>query len=108
MTFEIVDTVTGVVIGALVWRAGYAYGARRERTKIPPPPEAVCQCTHNYSVHDADGTCRASVKVKIKEGEPILSPDGSYVVAHRGAEYERRGCACQRYTGPEPLPEYIP
>lgn len=60
---------------------------QKRRDQINPP--AVCQCGHGRAYHSpaeaGAGACAAEVVV---EGAPS------------------RGCRCQQYVGPEPLPEF--
>jgi hypothetical protein len=71
---------TGILIGRLL----------PERRKGPKAVEALCGCTHHHSFHDPEsGACNATVQVNQYGGSYLYEP-----------------CACRRYSGPEPLPEY--
>jgi hypothetical protein len=60
---------------------------RARRDQINPP--AVCQCGHGRAFHavaeSGAGACAAEVE---------------------SADAPPRGCRCQQYVGPEPLPEF--
>jgi hypothetical protein len=79
--------LVGVVIGALIGRM--AWPARGMAPK-PGEPKPVCGCKHHYSMHDQSGRCHEQ-EWRYSKGE------GEHWV----------DCACQRYTGPEPLPEFV-
>lgn len=82
-----------MITGALILVAGIVIGfALRSiplrRTRLDRPPELECGCGHHYSFHDPEtGQCHD----KIWRGANNYAP-----------------CTCRRYTGPEPLPEYVP
>lgn len=86
----------GMLEGALILLAGIAIGrllrAPREAARNPEP---ACGCTHHYAYHDPEtGACAAGVSV------PSSYSDTGSVTAYKLAP-----CACQRYSGPVPLPE---
>jgi hypothetical protein len=56
---------------------------------VKPPPPPICGCEHHLAFHEMDG-----------EGNPT-GHCREIINSHNGTE-----CGCQRYTGPEPLPEY--
>jgi hypothetical protein len=70
-----------VFFAASAWRHE---AHRRDRAGMSPKP--ICGCGHNVSFHDDNG-CHHLIR------EPYVDP------------YE---CGCVKYTGPEPLPDYIP
>ncbi len=72
-----------LAIGILVGRLLAAL-----RPALPKQPKPVCGCTHHYSVHDPKGDMRCNVAIYV------------------GSTY-RGKCACLRYSGPVPLPEYF-
>jgi hypothetical protein len=83
-----------VITGALILLAGILIGmALRSlpaRRKGPKPVEAVCGCSHHHSMHDPEtGACNATVRV-----------------TRYGGSWDYVPCACVRYSGPLPLPEY--
>lgn len=84
-----------LLLGAATFAAGMLAGrfwpARRKSPEQRKPPAPVCGCTHHLSYHDpASGECHELVKV------PSTMTKDSY----------HTQCACRKYTGPEPLPEY--
>jgi hypothetical protein len=88
-----------VITGALILAAGIVLGwllrSLPARRKEPEPVKAVCGCTHHHSMHDPQtGACHAAVEVS------RYNQHGGWT----GKEY--KACACRRYSGPEPLPEY--
>jgi len=91
-----VDTVVGAGIGIAAYATGQALG-RRRRTRDPfaDDPKPICGCGHHYSLHGEDGTCRA-VSREIQEAST------------KGTTWVNQACGCARYTGPEPLPRYLP
>ncbi len=98
-----------MVIGALIFAIGAMFGRMMPgRKRGPKPIEAVCGCSHHYSLHDPKtGECHgstrvASVPVRDQNGEPVRDSWGEVVFAS-----ERGRCNCRRYAGPEPLPQFI-
>jgi hypothetical protein len=88
-----------VITGALILAAGTALGwllrSLPARRRDPKPVEAVCGCGHHHSMHDPQtGACNASVQVS------RYSQSGSWT------GYEYAPCACLRYSGPLPYPEF--
>lgn len=81
-----------MIEGAAILLAGLIGGwivGRRTRKQTPRELEqkAVCGCEHHYSMHGGDGKCHDG--------------NGRWVNGiHSWVE-----CPCQRYTGPEPLPQ---
>jgi hypothetical protein len=105
---ELVDFALGVGLGALTYRAGMSRGAKaRRKLDEVTDPKPICACSHNYAFHDENGVCHGVTTRQVK-GDPILSPGGTYVVANRAGKTISEPCKCKRYTGPEPLPRYIP
>jgi hypothetical protein len=87
-----------MIEGALILLAGILIGvgvrSLPARRKGPKPVEAVCGCTHHYSMHDPQtGKCSVGVAVDKYSGGVRVGKD-------------HRSCACQRYSGPEPMPTY--
>jgi len=76
------------LIGAALFAAGMAAGrwwpARRKGPKPLKPVKPLCGCGHHRSYHTDGGKCHDRV--------------------YLGSRYD--DCNCQKYTGPEPLPEY--
>lgn len=96
MDWSVLDTlagaaaaVGGMLIGAQP-RVRRLMGFERRELEDPKP---ICGCKHHYSHHDENGMCHAIVQ-------------GDYLGAIQG--YRQTPCTCKRYTGPEPLPRYIP
>lgn len=90
-----------MITGALILLAGIGIGwllrSLPARPRGPKPVEAVCGgCDHHYSMHDPKtGECQASVPVdKYDQAGKVI-----------GVDYP--GCACVRYSGPVPYPEYF-
>lgn len=86
----------GVLIGfALSWLsigAGYVVHARINKSAVPALPKPICMCEHHYGEHEPKtGVCNVTT-VRIS---PV----------DIGRSFR---CACLRYTGPEPLSQYIP
>jgi len=88
--------------GALILLAGVLAGrllpARRRTPKPRPQPQAVCGCGHHYSFHaPATGACKGTDRRR------KYSDNGNDLGVHDFA------CGCQRYAGPQPLPDiYAP
>lgn len=85
--------------GALILLAGLVIGqlmpSRRRRPRPRKPPEPICGCTHGIHTHD-DGTGRCNAQVK--------------TYRHNGTREVMDGyaaCACVRYSGPTPYPEFF-
>ena len=96
---ELLDVLAG---GGLM-AVGFLWGGRRQRRAFElqrrSDPEASCGCGHHYALHTDDGHCRQVEIVRTK------------TVAGRGEvswDVREVECRCQRYTGPEPLPLYLP
>lgn len=79
----------GIALAAVaVSRLLPSRGRKPQRPKLPEPPKAICGCTHHFSVHDPQTrACTTSFMAEDKKFHP---------------------CACKQYTGPEPMPQYIP
>lgn len=80
--------------------AGYVLGrmGRHVEPAPPKPPEAVCGCTHHYSMHDPEtGGCQVSTRGQVMRKNRDSMP----------VEWEWLNCPCLRYCGPEPLPQYV-
>jgi hypothetical protein len=96
---ELLDLLAG---GGLM-AVGFLWGGRRQRRTFElqrrGDPEASCGCGHHFALHDGDGRCRHLEVVK------SLAESG-----HGSSRWDVREleCRCQRYTGPEPLPLYVP
>jgi len=89
-----------MIEGALILLAGIIAGvilrSLPPRRQAPKPVEAVCGCTHHYSLHDPQtGACNSLVQVA------RYSSGGSWT------GYDYAPCACRRYSGPEPLPQFF-
>ena len=73
--------------GAAILAAGVVLGrflpARRRGHRLRKDKGPVCGCTHHVSFH-AGGSGRC----------------------HKISSWDNSGCRCQKYTGPEPLPEF--
>jgi len=87
MDFSWLDFALGAVTAYLGVRAG----AAMERRRKPGKDEPICGCGHNYSMHDDHG---CNVRTGWHWG--------------KGGERIDEMCECKFYTGPEPLPRYIP
>lgn len=84
-----------MITGSLILLAGIATGwllrSLPARRKTPKPVEAVCGCTHHHAMHNPEsGACNATVRV-----------------SYYGGGYGYEPCACVRYSGPVPYPEYV-
>lgn len=83
--------------GLFFW-AGSAYQIQLQRATKPKPrpvPEPVCGCEHHYAYHDPEtGKCNMVDQNFVK-----INKDGT--------KHGFPNCMCKRYTGPEPMPEYI-
>jgi hypothetical protein len=81
-----------LLMGAALVAGGYGggrIGRARRRPKPPRPIKPECGCGHHKSYHqDGVGACQERVCVSFVEG------------------YKK--CACMKYEGPIPLPEYYP
>jgi hypothetical protein len=91
-----------MLAGAFILAIGILLGRLLpERRKEPRPlksPRPVCGCTHHYSMHDPEtGACNEVVNGKPLRFDRFEEP----------IQWEQVGCACLRYSGPEPLPTYI-
>ena len=85
-----------MLIGAAIFAAGVVAGrflpSRRSagrRKEIQP----ICSCGHAVSFHGDDGRCNATATVSTWDNG-------------RWTGQEQKPCACQKYTGPEPLPAF--
>lgn len=92
-----------MITGALIFATGLLVGivlrSIRWRRGLSKPPKPVCGCTHHHAMHDPETrSCHAKV-----EGEPARYDSFGEPTAWRQVQ-----CSCRQYTGPEPLPEYIP
>ncbi len=85
--------------GALIALAGVLIGrflpGRRRHPKPPKPAKPICGCTHGIHTHDP-GTGRCNAQVKTYRHNGITEVLDGYA-----------DCACVRYSGPEPLPEFF-
>lgn len=87
------DPIT-LIIGAGLIALGWVGG--RFRRPGPPTPRAICGCGHALAMHDRNTDQCHSQKARDKYG-----PTG----AHIGSEWV--SCTCRRYTGPQPLDEFL-
>jgi len=87
----------GLIEGALILLAGILLGRFLPgRRRGPEPAEAVCGCRHHYAVHDPQaGRCGATAEISL------------YNTRGERLGWQQVPCPCARYTGPEPLPEYV-
>lgn len=82
--------IAGVILGRFL-------PARRKNPKLKPPSEPICGCGHHFSFHaPATGICKGTNR-RVK-----YSGGGSNVGQHDFP------CGCQVYSGPTPMPEFIP
>ena len=96
MDWSWVDTVVGAGVGIVAYASGHARGRRtRARDPYADDPQPMCGCGHHFSLHSDDGTCRGVTR-EIQEA------------TRRGTTWVNQPCGCARYTGPEPLPRYLP
>jgi len=74
-------------IGASIAVIGVGYYlGKSSKPKPYEEPKPICGCKHHYSYHAGeDGICHAWTD-----------------------NYNQYVCGCQKYVGPEPLPEVIP
>lgn len=87
-----------VLVAFLVWvfyRVGYRRGTLDEKRRTPPPPQAICPCTHSIGTHKDGGRCQAAVK------RPYYTSMGS----RNGHQWVN--CACTKYWGPQPVTEFF-
>jgi hypothetical protein len=96
MDWSWVDTAVGAVSAIAAYTLGQARG-RRSRTErmLELEPAPVCGCSHHYSLHDDEGACHGVTRVKEQANRD-------------GVTWVSEACGCRRYTGPEPLPRYVP
>ena len=109
--FVMFALLVGMTIGHALGRSsGLKRGLKAGRSEAIAEledPKPICACNHNYAFHDEKGKCHGTTWSKSGKGDPILSPGGTYVVAYKSTGGSKEvPCACQRYTGPEPLPRY--
>jgi hypothetical protein len=92
-----VDTVVGAGVGVAAYAIGQAQGRRRRRPRDPyaDDPQPLCGCGHHFALHDDHGTCRGVIREIEK-------------TTRRGVTWVNHSCGCAKYTGPEPLPRYLP
>lgn len=100
-------------IGAGAVLAGLALGglAPLRKSKSPAP---YCTCDHGYGHHDENG-CHytESESVLVERGQPRnLLVNGDYdtyriVYDHERWETVETACGCKKYTGPEPLFDFL-
>lgn len=96
MDWSWVDTVVGAGVAVAAYAIGQAQGfRRRRRDPYADDPRPVCGCGHHFALHDSEGTCRGVSR-------EIEKTSGS------GVTWVTRSCGCATYTGPEPLPRYLP
>lgn len=102
---DLIEEALLFVSGAVVCASSYFYGLfrghRQARGIIElereaaglTPVKPLCLCKHYLSYHDAKGVCR-------KEWTE------SRFTSIKGDHDVRVTCTCQKYVGPEPLPEF--
>jgi hypothetical protein len=99
-------TATGQITAAIIRRLR---GPKKYKPAKQPKP--ICGCTHHYSSHGKDGKCRVTVRVLVERGQPRTMQTGyqgsRHELVYELERWEQNNCACQRYTGPEPMPEMI-
>lgn len=112
---DYLDTILGALVAWTAWKAGSRHARRKEQGRIPESPEPMCACTHSYGMHTEAGCQVAWIEnVLVERGKPHTVKTGyngaHHQVVYDHERYETRAltCACKRYTGPEPLPQYIP
>jgi hypothetical protein len=101
-------TLTAFGLGTRVGRRIEAAANPRELES--PDPTPVCGCSHHYSLHSEDGVC-AAIMNQVVSREPQVMKTGYLGDQHKVVyteKFAQRPCSCKRYTGPEPLPRYIP
>jgi hypothetical protein len=98
--------------------AGYGsgrVGRARRRPKPFKPPKPVCACEHSFAHHAADGTCKhietltdtRDVPITDSKGKTIYRPSGYVETNEQTVVVAQVPCTCQRYVGPQPMPEYF-
>ncbi len=103
--------VVMIFAGYLVF--GKIMEARKERRAELLPKQPICGCTDHLAFHNpATGRCEAQRRevvhwIRNPELDEWLKDDtrleSDRPKQYVAAEWELRQCACQRYTGPEPL-----
>lgn len=108
-----------IVADVGILTAGTLFGRfvipKRRGPKPPKPVRPICGCGHHFAHHGEDGVCRFVETITDTVETPMRNPDGTVFIDHGGnnrfIEQEvisaQIPCTCQRYTGPEPLPQYI-
>lgn len=86
-----IDPFSAAIVLA-VFAGGWLTGRHarlKARPKEPKPLQPICLCEHQYGSHDPQtGECNGSHREWINSKERML------------------GCACLRYTGPQPVEQY--
>lgn len=93
------DLMAAVILLAVVACTGYVVLQARASQKPAGKPlesSATCGCGHHYAFHDKSGRCHNYMKNLRR------------VDTATGKSLGLLPCICQRYTGPEPLPQYLP
>lgn len=58
-------------------------------------------------MHDPQtGECHAETSYPLSRSGPVLNDWKDKIIGYKQEEFETRRCACRRYAGPEPLPEF--
>jgi hypothetical protein len=88
--------VEPMIVGAAIFALG-ALGGRflPVRRRGPKAIQPECGCEHHRSFHEG-----GTGKCHYLEGKAIRFTGGDPTA------WEKVACGCQKYTGPEPLPEY--
>lgn len=91
-----IAAVTGAGLLGSGMLTGYILGRRAATRERPtPPPQPVCGCDHHLAHHHPESkVCKAAVQQRYQ------TSGGSWRV--RWVD-----CACQQYTGPEPITSEI-
>lgn len=97
-----------MLTGALILLGGIIAGRFlpnvRRGPRPPKQPKAICGCDHHLSMHDPK-TLECKEIEEQDDGDPILSPGGTYIVGYKNSS--RRPCNCRQYAGPKPAEMYF-
>lgn len=116
--YDLISTFITIAFGGGMYFVGKAVGRRKgesdTRLKLENP-KAICGCKHHHSMHDENGCGHETTeRVLVERGQPKTLRTGwdgdNHKVVYENERWETvvTKCPCKRYTGPEPLPLYLP